>query len=162
MLFVVSAHAGPIVVNQAVECGKQYACVSITGPHFNVSSAAALAGNRHVLHFLNLSGKTWNKLILKETGVPSVDIDCSSNAFTCTVVAFGLDGAEIILTPGNSTGIMNGRGLEVSCGGPCPSQLDMSAEPLPEPNGALILLAGIAATIVGLKRTALEKRFSKR
>lgn len=162
-IFVLSAYAGPIVANPALECGKGYACVSVTGSRFNVSSATALAGNRGVLHFLNSSGKTWNKVILTETGMPAVDIDCSSKVFTCTVVAFGDDGAKIILTSGKtSTGILSGRGLEVNCGGPCPSQLEVSAVPLPEPNGALILLAGIVTTLMSLRRGAFENRLSKR
>lgn len=163
MLFVPSAYAGPIVVSPAVECGKQYTCIPITGPSLNLSTASALKGDRHVLHFVNLSGTTLSKLILTETGLPAVDIDCSSNMFACTVVAFGPDGAKIILTPDKSfPGLRNGRGLEVDCGGPCPSELNISVFPISEPNGALLLLAGIAATLVGLQLGALEKRFSKR
>lgn len=162
MLLVLPAHAGPFVANHAVGCGKQYTCIPITGPSLNLSPAAALAGNQEVLHFINLSGTTWNRLILTETGIPAVDIDCKSNMFDCNVVAFGPDGAKIILTPGKtSTGLMNGRGLELNCGGPCPSQLDISADPIPEPNGALVLLVGLAAMLVGLQLGALQKRFSK-
>jgi len=163
MVLALSAHAGPIVVNQAVGCGKQYTCVSITGPSLNLSAASALAGNRRALHFVNLSGTTLSKLIVTETGLPAVDIECNSNVFTCSVVAFGLDGAKIILTPSRtSTGLLNGHGFEIACGGPCSSQFDISAVAIAEPNDILLLLVGIATTLVGLRLGALEKRFGKR
>src|SRR5271165_491302 len=146
-LFPPPAQAGPIVVNNATGC-KVYTCIPITSLNSGSVNAFGTApyNLNGTLHFTNMSGVNWTKLTLTETGAPAASITCSSNLFNCSVVAYGSNGAVIILTSGGAMkGIAAGQSFEIACHGPCPTQLQINAVAASEPSGLLLLLAALAA-----------------
>jgi hypothetical protein len=162
-VFPTAAHAGRIIVNNALGCGTNYACTDLTGLKFrgaihskynNGRSPKPISSGMTVLHFVNMSGVNWNKLTLIETGMPAALVNCSSNLFDCTVIAYGQNGAKIILSAtGTLNGIGAGKSFEIGCNGPCPPQLRISgvanapSTSASEPSGLIILAAGLAAVI---------------
>jgi PEP-CTERM motif len=134
-------------------------CINITGLTFGFAVPEAGFG---VFHFLNASGVTWTTLILTELAVPAVNVTCSSDAFSCSVVALGQMGAKIVLTAaGGLTGIPNGNSFELVLGcarGNCdhwPGGLDFDAvanPSVPEPQTMLLMLAGVAAIFMRVRQ----------
>src|SRR5713101_8216046 len=101
----VAAHADSIdpriIIRDPVGCPANN-CVSV-GLTFTFTVPSAGFGT---LHFLNVSGVAMNSLILTETGVAAANISCSANVFSCGVVAFGQNGAKLVLTAlGGGVGI---------------------------------------------------------
>lgn len=148
----ISASASPIdpgiIVRDPKGCPSG-GCTVITGLTFNFSVPQAGFG---LLHFLNSSGVTWTSLTLTELGVPAIDVTCTSDAFSCSVVAFGT-GAKIVLTAtGEFKGIPNGNSFEIILGcvnGDCPHwpgglEFTAVANSVPEPASLVLLLGGVA------------------
>ncbi len=164
-LCAVAAHANPIdpgiIIRDPLGCSAGN-CVTITGLTFNFSVPSAGFG---VLHFLNASGVNWTSLILTEVGVAAVNVTCSSDVFSCSVVSFGQNGAKIVLTAVGSAlpGIPNGNSFEVILGcvnGNCwPGglQFQAAANAVPEPGTLALMLTGVGAffTRRKLRRKAL-------
>jgi hypothetical protein len=158
----VAAHASSIndpkvIINDPVGCPSN-ACVTVTGTTFGFAVPSAGFGN---LHFLNASGVTWSSLILTETGVAAVNISCSSDVFSCAVVAFGQNGAKIVLTSlGGGAGIPNGNSFEVilSCVNsncwPGGMDIDAAANAVPEPASMALMLTGLGALLTRRKLRA--------
>jgi hypothetical protein len=117
-----------------------------------------------VLHFLNVSGVTWHNLVLTETGVAAVNVTCSADVFSCAVVAFGQNGAQMVLTAVNGlTGIPSGNSFEIILGcatGDCPTWpvgLDFDAVAnVPEPGTMALLLTGLGAMFARRKSRSLS------
>lgn len=138
-----------IIVRDPVGCPSN-ACVTVTGNTFGFTVPSAGFGN---LHFLNASGATWTSLILTETGVAAPNISCAADVFSCAVVAFGSNGAKIVLTAtgGAFTGIPNGNSFEIllSCVNsncwPGGLQVDAAANAVPEPATMALMLTGLGA-----------------
>jgi PEP-CTERM motif len=140
-----------IIIRDPVGCPSGN-CVSITGTSFTFSVPS---GGFGLLHFLNASGITWNTLTLTELGVPAINVSCSSDVFSCSVVAFGQNGAKILLTAAAGLpGIPNGNSFEIILGcknGDCPhwpAGLEFSAvanASVPEPATMALLLTGLGA-----------------
>ena len=145
-----------IIIRDPVGCPTNN-CVSITSLNFSFNVPSSGFG---VLHFLNNTGVTWTSLILTETGVAAVNVSCTSDVFSCSVVQFGQNGAKIILTAvGGLPGIPNGNSFEVilACkNGDCPHwpgglEFDAVANAaVPEPGTMALLLGGIGA--IGTRR----------
>lgn len=153
----------PVVVNQAIACGSSYVCTAINSLTFGFT----LNTSPHdVLHFTNMTGTNWTKLTLSETGVAASDITCSSNIFSCSVVANGSNGASIVLTAfGSMIGVPAGQSFELGFGckgGGCaawPADLSFTgiADPVPEPGTTALLVTGlgmVAAAFVSRRRAA--------
>ena len=140
-----------IIIRDPVGCPSG-GCISITGLNFSFNVPSSGFG---ILHFLNNSGVTWTSLILTESGVPAVNVSCTSDVFSCSVVQFGQNGARIVLTAvGGLSGIPNGNSFEVILGcknGDCPhwpAGLEFSAvanASVPEPGTMALVLGGIGA-----------------
>ena len=155
LLCVASANATSIdpgiIIRDPVGCPSG-SCVPITGLSFSFGVPSSGFG---VLHFLNASGVTWSSLILTETGVAAINVTCSSNVYSCSVVSFGQNGAKIVLTAaGGLPGILNGHSFEVILGcknADCPGWpggLEFSAvanSSVPEPGTMALLLTGVGA-----------------
>ena len=146
----VAAHASGIdptvIIRDPLGCPSN-ACVPITGLTFSFQVPAAGFG---ILHFLNSSGVTWNSLILTETGVAAANVTCSADVFSCSVLAFGQNGAKLVLTAtGGFTGIPSGDSFEIILGcvnGNCwPGglQFDAVANAVPEPATMALMLTGV-------------------
>ena len=102
-----------IIIRDPVGCPSNN-CVSVTGFTFGWTVPSAGHG---VLHFLNASGVTWTSLIITETGVPAINVSCSSDVFSCSVLALGQSGAKIVLTAINGLpGILSGHSFEIILG----------------------------------------------
>lgn len=148
-----------IIIRDPVGCPSG-SCVPITGTSFSFSVPI---GGFGLLHFLNASGVTWTSLILTEVGVPAINVACSSDVFSCAVVAFGQNGAKIVLTAINGLpGIPNGNSFEIILGclnGQCPlwpGGLDFTAVAnVPEPGTLALLLTG--AGVIFTRRRLREK-----
>lgn len=153
VLSAVAAHADSIdpgvIIRDPVGCPSGN-CIPVFGLTFSFTTPASGTG---ALHFLNASGVRWTSLILTEVGVPSVNVSCSSNVFSCSVVSFGQNGAKIVLTAvGAFTGIPAGNSFEIILGcanGHCPAwpaglQFDAAAN-VPEPATMALLLTGLGA-----------------
>lgn len=154
-----------IVVDTALGCGIAYSCAPVTGLTFSFS---AMGGPHQVLHYTNLSGMSWHRLILTEVGEPAIDITCTSNLFACQIVPYGDHGARIILRAfGNLPGVAAGKSFEIGfgCRGDClpwPADVPFTAVAdgvVPEPATAPMLLLGVAALFAGqrFKLTGLER-----
>jgi hypothetical protein len=142
---------GPqIIINDPIGCVSSVGCVNLTSNTFSFQVPSAGFGN---LHFLNVSGATFTSLILTETGVAAANIDCQADVFSCSVVAFGSNGAKLVLTSGPGLpGIPNGNSFEIllSCvNRNCwPAGLQFSAVAnAPEPGTMALLLTGIGALV---------------
>src|SRR6266481_5006171 len=81
-----------IIIRDPLGCPTNN-CVPV-GLNFTFTVPSAGFG---LLHFINTSGVTMNSLILTETGVAAANIGCSDNIFSCSVVAFGQNGAKLVL-----------------------------------------------------------------
>jgi hypothetical protein len=147
-----------IIVRDPVGCPSN-ACVTVTGNTFGFTVPSTGFGN---LHFLNASGATWTSLILTETGVAAANISCSADVYSCAVVAFGTNGAKIVLTAtgGALTGIPNGNSFEIllSCVNsncwPGGLSVDAAANAVPEPTSIALMLTGVGALIARRKTRA--------
>jgi hypothetical protein len=170
------AQAGSIIVNNATYCTTMYTCVAVTSLNFSVSglnqsnqnkgSNALFGPGSSVLHFTNMSGVNWSKLILTETGMPAGSVICFSNLFSCNVTPNGSNGALIVLTAiGAGQGIAAGQSFEIGCNGACPPQISIIANPsaASEPGGLPILLVGLAAMLgwALLSRTSWSHRWRR-
>ena len=109
-------------------------------------------GGFGLLHFINASGVTMNSMILTETGVAAANISCAADTFSCAVVAFGQNGAKLVLTAlGPTGGIPNGNSFEIllSCVNACwPSNLQFNVTAnavVPEPGTMALMLTGVGA-----------------
>ena len=162
-LGAVAAHADGIdpgiIIKDPVGCPSGN-CIPITGMSF---SFGVPSGGFGLLHFLNASGVTWNSLTLTEIGVPAINVTCSSDVFSCGVVAFGQKGATIVLTAVNGLpGIPNGNSFELILGctnGKCPLwpaglQFSAAANAVPEPGTLALLLTGAGAIFARRKLCA--------
>src|SRR5258708_6082215 len=155
----VAAHASGIdptvIIRDPLGCPVN-ACTPITGLTFSFQVPSAGFGT---LHFLNSSGVTWTSLILTETGVAAANVTCSADVFSCSILAFGQNGAKIVLTAtgGAFTGIPNGNSFEVILGcvnGTCwPGglQFDAVANAVPEPGTTALMLTGVGALLTRRK-----------
>ncbi len=140
-----------IIIRDPVGC-PNHNCIPITSLSFGFAVPSRGFG---VLHFLNSTGVTWTSLILTEPGVPAVNVTCSSDVFSCGVVAFGQNGAKIVLTAINDlTGIPAGNSFEIILGcknGKCnkwPERMEFEAvanSSVPEPGTVALLLTGLGA-----------------
>jgi len=140
-----------IIIRDPIGCPTGN-CVPVTGLSFSFGVPSSGFG---VLHFLNASGVTWTSLIFTEVGVAAINVTCSSDVYSCSVVSFGQNGAKIVLTAVNGLpGILNGRSFEIVLGcknGDCPAWpggLDFSAlanSTVPEPGTMVLLLTGVGA-----------------
>ena len=153
-LGAVAAHANGIdpgiIIRDPLGCPSGH-CIPIPGTSF---SFGVPSGGFGLLHFLNASGITWSSLTLTEVGVPAINVTCSSDVFSCGVVAFGQNGAKIVLTALHGLpGIPNGNSFEIILGctnGACPlwpAGLEFSAvaNAVPEPGTMALLLTGAGA-----------------
>ena len=150
----VAAQAGSIdpgvIIRDPVGCPGNN-CVTITGTTFSFAVPSKGFG---LLHFLNASGVTWTSLIITEGSVTAIYVSCTSDVFSCTVLAVG-NGAKIILTAvGGLPGIPSGNSFEVILGclnGNCPhwpGGTEFSAVAngsVPEPGTMTLLLTGVGA-----------------
>jgi len=142
-----TASGAPLVVNAALGCGTAYSCTAVSALTF---SFAISGSSQPTLHFTNLSGANWHSLTLTEMGTASSAIACTSNLFTCSVMADGANGARIVLTVfGNMIGVPAGQSFELGFGcksGGCaawPStEFSAIANLVPEPNTAMLALTG--------------------
>lgn len=140
-----------IIIRDPIGCPTGN-CVPVTGLSFSFGVPSSGFG---VLHFLNASGVTWTSLILTETGVSAVNVTCSSDVYSCSVVSFGQNGAKIVLTAtGGLPGILNGHSFKIILGcknGDCPAWpggLDFTAvanSTVPEPGTMALVLTGVGA-----------------
>jgi len=145
-----------IIIKDPVGCTSTVGCVNLTTNTFTFMVPPSGAGN---LHFLNVTGATFTSLILTETGVAAQNIDCQADVFSCTVTAFGQNGAKLVLTAGvGFPGIPNGNSFEIllSCvNGTCwPGNLQFAAvanAAVPEPGTMALLLTGIGALVTRRK-----------
>jgi hypothetical protein len=146
-----------IIVRDPVGCPSN-ACVSITGLTFSFTVPSTGFG---ILHFLNSTGVNWNSLILTETGVAAANVTCSADTFSCSVFAFGQNGAKLVLTAlGAGGGIPAGNSFEVllscvnsSCW-PGGLQFDATANAVPEPATIALMLTGMGALLTRRKLRA--------
>jgi PEP-CTERM motif len=157
-----AAHANSIndpriIVRDPVGCPSN-ACVTLTGLTFNFQVPSSGFGN---LHFLNSTGVTFTSLIFTETGVAAANISCAADVFSCAVVAFGQNGAKIVLTAtGGFTGIPNGNSFEIllSCVNsncwPGGMNIDAAANAVPEPATMALMLTGLGALVTRRKLRA--------
>jgi hypothetical protein len=137
----------PLVVNKATGCGSSYSCTALTALTFTVALSTAPQPTQH---FTNMTGVAWTGLTLTETGVAASDITCSSNLFSCSVMADGTNGARIVLNAfGTLIGVPAGQSFELGFGcksGGCaawPSvTFTANANLVPEPNTAMLALTG--------------------
>ena len=94
-----------------------------------------------------------NSMILTETGVAAANISCAADIFSCAVVAFGQNGAKLVLTAlGPTGGIPNGNSFEIllSCvnaiAGPATCSSTSTANAVvPEPGTMALMLTGVGA-----------------
>lgn len=136
-----------IILRDPVGC-PTHKCTTITGLSFSFHVPKHGFG---LLHFLNASGVNWHKLTLTEFGVAAVNVQCSSNVFSCAVVALGSNGAKIVLTALNGQkGIPNGNSFEIILGcvkGKCPhwpTGVDFTAAAnVPEPATLALVATGL-------------------
>lgn len=169
LLPIAAAHANTnndpgIIIRDPLGC-PSHACVTITGLTFSFGVPPKGFG---ILHFLNASGVNWHSLLLTETGVPSVDVTCSSNIFSCTVVALGTSGAKILLTAlKGQSGIPAGNSFEIILGcakGNCPvwpAGLDFTAAAnVPEPATLALVAAGLGMIVTRRRRSSKRVSFS--
>ncbi len=129
-----------IQVNNAIECGIVYSCATVGGANFSFSIPASGAP---VAHFTNTSGISWPSLILTETGVPAIEITCTSNLFGCTVVPYGTNGAKIIFRAGRTGGIGIGKSFEIGCVECAGLTFTGNVGIAPEPPTYFLLLTGL-------------------
>jgi hypothetical protein len=168
LLSIAAAHADgvdpTIIIRDPVGC-PSHQCVAITGLSFKFGVPKAGFG---VLHFLNASGVSWHSLLLTEVGVPAVDVKCSSDVFSCSVVALGTNGAKIVLTAiRDQPGIPAGNSFEIILGCPkgnCPHWppgLDFTAKAnVPEPATLLLLSTGLGLIATRRRRSSTRTSFS--
>lgn len=136
-----------IIIRDPIGCPSN-ACTPVgLSFSFNVPQ-----GGFGLLHFINASGVTMNSLILTETGVAASNISCAADTFSCAVVAFGQNGAKLLLTAlGPTGGIPNGNSFEVllSCVNstcwPSNLQFNATANAVPEPGTMALMLTGVGA-----------------
>lgn len=139
----------PLNLNKAIGCGSSYSCTALTALTFTIALSTAPQTTQH---FTNMSGVSWTSLTLTESGVAASDITCSSNIFSCSVVANGANGARIVLTAfGSLIGVPAGQSFELGFGcksGGCAAwpSLNFTADAnpnlVPEPNTAMLALTG--------------------
>jgi len=138
-----------VIIRDPLGCPSN-ACIPVTGLTFGFQVPSAGFG---VLHFLNSSGVTWHSLILTETGVAAANVACSSDVFSCSVLALGQNGAKIVLTAtgGALSGIPNGHSFEIILGcvnsncWPGGLQFEATANAVPEPATMALMLTGMGA-----------------
>lgn len=138
----------PLNVSKSTGCGS-ISCTAVTALTFNFTLSAA---PRATQHFTNMTGVTWTSLTFTETGVAASDITCSSNLFSCSVMANGANGARIVLTAfGTLIGVPAGQSFELGFGcksGGCAAwptlnfTANANANLVPEPNTAMLALTG--------------------
>jgi PEP-CTERM motif len=137
-----------IIIRDPLGCPANN-CIVLTSNtwSFNVPS-----GGFGLLHFLNSSGNDWTMLILTELGVAANLVSCQSDVFSCSVVPFGQNGAQIILTAtGGLPGLPDNTSFEIllACGS-CPKWpagllFNAAAGAVPEPGTMALLLTGVGA-----------------
>jgi len=144
-----------IIIRDPVGCPGNN-CVVLTS---NTWSFNVPTGGAGLLHFLNSSGNTWTNLVLTELGVAAANVSCQSDVFSCSVVPFGQNGAQIVLAAvGGLPGIPNGNSFEIilGCANLCwPSGLTFNATAntsVPEPGTMALLLTGVGAIYARRKR----------
>jgi hypothetical protein len=145
-----------IIIRDPLGCPTNN-CVPV-GLSFTFNAPSAGFG---LLHFINTSGVTMSSLILTETGVAAANISCSANIFSCGVVAFGQNGAKLVLTAlGPGGGIPNGNSFEIllSCVNetcwPGGLQFTATANAVPEPGTMALMLTGLGALLTRRKLRA--------